>query len=160
MSEQEKKLEACGDGLLLACARLYLKDRHSHLPYQIYTRLVATIIRNTTLETIAEGEGIRGKGEGKHTGADALEMLIARFYYRAGFESVKEWLFSLFDKYLDIEEEARKILAPTPEDKFVKQVRGAVKMVVSQRGPITANNVEKMSALVAAHLQQNGNGHH
>ncbi|MGB9182359.1 MAG: hypothetical protein WCB68_24225 [Pyrinomonadaceae bacterium] len=157
MSEQDKKLEACGDALLLACARLYLTERHSDVPYQLYTRIIALKASNKTLTRIAEGEGFKGTGEGQHKDADALEVITARFYHRAGFETVREWLWTMFDKYLDVEEEVRKILNPTPDDKFLKQMRGAIKTVVSQRGPITVNNAEQRAAQIVAQLQSNGN---
>jgi hypothetical protein len=54
--------------------------------------------------------------------------------YRHGFRSLRLWLFSLFDKYMDVAGEVRKILEPTPEDKLTKQVRGALKMVIGQNG--------------------------
>ena len=58
MDEKRKQLEAIGDGLLLAVARLYRKERHPAVPYAIYTRLVSLMVRNSTLEQIAEGESI------------------------------------------------------------------------------------------------------
>lgn len=74
INDENKKLEACGDGLLLACARLYLKEHHPQIPYSLYTRLTSTLVRNRTLDRIAQGEGI-------HFGdraADAFEREIAR----------------------------------------------------------------------------------
>jgi dsRNA-specific ribonuclease len=64
MSDESKKLEACGDGILLACARLYLKERHAGLPYALWTRLVALLVNNRTLARIAAAEGYRS-GSGR-----------------------------------------------------------------------------------------------
>jgi hypothetical protein len=57
----------------------------------------------------------------------------------------------LFDRYVNIEEETRKILNPDPEDKFLKQVRGAPKTTLhAHGGSITHGNVEKAAKQIAA----------
>jgi hypothetical protein len=48
MDEERKKLEACGDGLLLAVARLYLRDQQG-VPYKIHMRLISRMVNNRTL---------------------------------------------------------------------------------------------------------------
>jgi len=58
MDEEAKKLEAAGDGLRLACARLYFRDRHGDVPYSLYTRLITLMVNNRTLAEIALAEGI------------------------------------------------------------------------------------------------------
>jgi len=89
MNEERKKLEAIGDGLLLAVARLYLRDQ-PNVPYKIHMRLISRMVNNRTLAEIAEGEGIRGR-EGEKP-SDAFEVAIALHYYRHGFRSLRLWL--------------------------------------------------------------------
>lgn len=155
MDEQRKKLEAIGDGLLLACARLYLRDHHPSVSYRLYARLVSRMIRNTTLAEIAKGEGIKG-----HAGEplqDALEVAFALRYYRDGFESLRVWLFGLFDKYVSIPDEVRKILEPPPEDRLFKSVRGALKTVIGQQGgKVTGSNLDEVSKQVVRQVRSNG----
>lgn len=152
MNEERKKLEAIGDGLLLACARLYLRDKHEKVSYQLHMRLISRIVKNTTLTEIAQGEGIRGLKDEKP--ADAFEVAVALRYYREGFESVRLWLWNLFDRYFDITEEVRRILEPTPNDVLTKQVRGALKMVISQQsGKITGSTLDLATKRVVAALK-------
>jgi dsRNA-specific ribonuclease len=100
MNEPRKKLEAIGDGLLLAVARLYLREQHAEVSYTLHARIICHMISNAFLEQIARAEGIKGlKGEKL---SDALEVAIAIHYYMNGFESVKVWLWRMFDKYLSI----------------------------------------------------------
>jgi hypothetical protein len=158
MDEERKKLEACGDGLLLACARLYLREQHAGVEYKIHMRLISLLVRNSTLAQIAEGEGIKGR-EGEKV-SDAFEVAIALHYYRNGFQSLRVWLSGLFDRYLDITEEVRRILEPSPEDKLTKQVRGALKMVIGQQGgKVTGSNLDEVTKQIVAQLR-NGNGSH
>ena len=151
MNDPDKKLEACGDGLLLACARLYLKERHPGIPYSRWTRLTALLVNNRTLARIAEGEGIRA---GKES-ADELEKEIARRFYREGFGGVRAWLWSLFDRHVDIAEEARKMLDPDEQDALVRAVRGALRCTLKQgSGPITEQSIEQAAKQIVAHLAQ------
>lgn len=152
MDEERKKLEAIGDGLLLAVSRLYLREQHGSVPYKIHTRVISRMVKNTTLTEIAQGEGIRGLKDEKLS--DAFEVAIALKYYREGFDSVRLWLWSLFDKYLDIAEEVRRILEPAPEDKLSKQVRGALKMVIGQQGgKVTGSNLDEVTKQIVAQLR-------
>lgn len=80
MSEERKKLEAIRDGLLLAIARLYLRERHADVSYTLHMRLISRMVRNSTLTEIAIGEGIKGLNDEKPS--DALEIAIAIRYYR------------------------------------------------------------------------------
>jgi hypothetical protein len=156
VDEQRKSLEAAGDGLLLAFARLYLHERRAEVPYSIHARITSLMVRNSTLERIAEGEGIKGR-EGEKP-ADALEIAIAIRYYREGFEGVRVWLCGLFDRHLDIAEEIRKILEPSPEDALSKSVRGALKMVIGQQGgKITGSTLDIATKQIVAQLR-NGSG--
>jgi dsRNA-specific ribonuclease len=158
MNEERKKLEAIGDGLLLACARLYLREQHARVSYALHMRLISRMVNNRTLAEIAEGEGIRGR-EGEKL-SDVFEVAIALHYYRHGFRSVRLWLFGLFGKYLDIAEEVRRILEPSPEDKLMKQVRGALKMVIGQQGgKVTGSNLDEVTKQIVAQLR-NGTGVH
>jgi dsRNA-specific ribonuclease len=150
MDEERKKLEAIGDGLLLAIARLYLREQHADVEYKIHMRLISLLVRNSTLAQIAEGEGIKGR-EGEKL-SDALEIAIALHYYRAGFDSVRVWLWRLFEKYVDIKEEVRLIQNPTPQDKMLRKVQGALHQAVSTHGSITVNTVEKTAKMVVARL--------
>jgi dsRNA-specific ribonuclease len=154
MDEERKKLEACGDGLLLAVARLYLRDQ-PNIPYKIHMRLISHMVNNQTLAEIAEGEGIRGR-EGEKL-SDAFEVAIALHYYRSGFQSLRRWLWSLFDKYFNIAEEVRKILEPSPEDALFKSVRGALKMVIGQQGgEITGSTLDLATKQIVAQLSSIG----
>jgi dsRNA-specific ribonuclease len=154
MDEERKKLEAIGDGLLLVVARLYLRDQ-PNVPYKIHMRLISRMVNNQTLCAIADGEGIKGR-EGEKL-SDAFEVAIAIRYYREGFESVRVWLCGLFDRYLDINEEVRRILEPTPEDKLSKSVRGALKMVLGQQGgKITGSTLDLATKQIVAQFR---NGH-
>jgi dsRNA-specific ribonuclease len=156
MNEERKKLEAIGDGLLLACARLYLRDQHKTVSYALHTRLINRMVRNTTLAEIAEGESIRGL-EGEKP-SDALEVAIALRYYREGFDSVREWLWSLFERYVDITEEVRRIVEPQPDDQLSKAVRGALKMVIGQQGgKITGSTLDIATRQVVANLRNGQN---
>jgi dsRNA-specific ribonuclease len=152
MDEERKKLEAIGDGLLLATARLYLKEHHGDVPYKLHMRLISLMVNNKTLAAIAEGEGIRGRGKEKLS--DAFEIAIALRYYRNGFESVRVWLFRLFDKYVDIREEVRRILEPTQADVLERQVRGALKMVIGQQGgQLTGASLDKATQQIVNQLR-------
>jgi len=114
------------------------------------------MVNNRTLAEIAEGEGIRGR-EGEKL-SDAFEVAIAIRYYREGFESVRVWLCGLFDRYLDINEEVRKILEPSPEDALVKSVRGALKMVIGQHGgKITGSTLDLATKQIVMQLRNGQN---
>ena len=155
MDEQRKSLEAVGDGLLLAVARLYLYDRRAEIPYSVHTRVISQMVRNSTLERIARGEGIRGR-EGEKL-SDAFEVFVGLHYYRRGFRSLRLWLFSLFTKYLDVRAEAERILNPPPDDALTKQVRGALKMVISQHGGnVHAGNLDKATKQIVGQLRGTG----
>jgi hypothetical protein len=70
------------------------------------------------------------------------------------------WLCGLFDRYLDINEEVRKILEPSPEDALFKSVRGALKMVIGQQGgKVTGSNLDEVTKQIVAQLR-NGTGSH
>lgn len=157
MDEKRKQLEAIGDGLLLAVARLYLKERHPSVPYSIYQRLVSLMVRNSTLEQIAQGEGIKGLPGEKP--ADALEIAIALRLYQQGFASLRLWLFGLFNRHLDIQQEAERILNPPPEDSLTKQVRGALKMVIGQNGgKVTGSTLDLATRQIVGQLRNSGAG--
>jgi dsRNA-specific ribonuclease len=152
MNEERKKLEAVGDGLLLACARLYLRDRHASVPYLLHMRIISRMVKNSTLNVIAEAEGIRGlKGERL---SDAFEVAVALHYYRHGFESARRWLWTLFEKHFDIPAEVKRILDPTPEDALTKSIRGALKMVLGQHGGvITGGSLDKATKQIVEQLR-------
>jgi hypothetical protein len=70
---------------------------------------------------------------------------------------VRLCLYALFDKYLDPEEEARQILAPTATDRLIRQVRGALKnAITAQGGKITNNEVEAAAKQMASQLEKGG----
>jgi hypothetical protein len=126
--------------------------------YSLHRRLISRLVRNLTLTEIAKGEGIKGR-EGEKA-ADALEIAIALHYYRAGFDSVRTWLWRLFDKYIDIEEEVRRIMESAPDDKLTVQIRGALKMVIGQQGgKVTGSNLDEVTKQIVAQLR-NGTGSH
>lgn len=150
MNEERKKLAAIGDGLLLAVARLYLKERHPDLPYKLYTRITSRLISNEALEMIATGEGLRGREEEKLS--DAMEIAIANKLYSDGFASLRGWLWQLFDKYVDVREEVRKILEPTNDDKLERRLHGALKQAMhSQGGKIL--DAKKAAQMIAINLR-------
>lgn len=150
LNEERKKLEAIGDGLLLAVARLYLKERHPDVPYKLYTRITSRLICNETLEVIGAGEGIRGMEEEKLS--DAMEIAIANRLYIDCFAGLRAWLWQLFDKYVDVREEARKILEPTKDDKLERRVHGALKQAMhNQGGKIT--DARKAAQMIATNLR-------
>jgi dsRNA-specific ribonuclease len=158
MDEQRKALEAVGDGLLLAYARLYLYERRESVPYTVHTRIICQMVRNSTLEQMAKGEGIKGR-EGEKL-SDAFEVSTALRYFRYGFEDVRAWLCSLFGKYLNVEAEAERILNPPPEDALTKSVRGALKMVIGQNGgKITGSTLDLATKQIVGQLRSNGNSH-
>jgi hypothetical protein len=64
----------------------------------------------------------------------------------------------LFDRYLDIEEEIRKILEPSPEDALSKSVRGALKMVIGQQGgKVTGSNLDEVTKQIVLQLRNGQN---
>ncbi len=136
MSER-KKLESIGDALLLTVARLYLKERFRDVPYKVHARLIPKIVNNERLTEIAAREGITG--EAGERLSDAFEVRIAEKLYRDSFASVRSWLWSLFDKHIDIKEEVRRILHPDDEDKLEKQVCGALRHEIKNNGGSITN---------------------
>jgi dsRNA-specific ribonuclease len=156
MTENEKKMESIGDALLMVCARLYL-TKHN-VAYQLYTRLTSRMVCNATLARIAEMEDIPGLTGEQKSRADALELELARLFYREGFAAARVWTWALFEKYIDIKEEVRRILEPSPDDKLTRQVRGALKMVIGQQGgKITHETAEKATKQIVAQLRNGQN---
>jgi dsRNA-specific ribonuclease len=154
MNEEDKKLEACGDGLLLACARLYLRDRHRGIPYALYTRLITQMVCNRTLARISQAEGVH---RGQDGAADALEREIARRYYREGFRDMKHWLWALFDRHLDVAEAARQMLDPDERERLQKIVRGAIRATMKQeRQSVTERSIERAARQIVSHLKTGG----
>jgi dsRNA-specific ribonuclease len=150
MNEENKKLEAIGDGLLLAIARLYLRDRHRDIPYSLYTRLMPRMVSNKVLTGIARAEGMTGD-------ADALEVEIARNYYQKGFRDTKRWLWSLFDSHLDIREAVRVLTDPEASDHLLRMVTGALRNSISTNGgKITRDNLDGVAKHIVSRLN---NGH-
>lgn len=67
---------------------------------------------------------------------------------------MRVWLWRLFDKYVDIREEVRKILEPSPDDMLSKSVRGALKMAIQQQGGKTTHETaEKAAKQIVAQLR-------
>jgi dsRNA-specific ribonuclease len=156
MTEDEKKLESIGDALLMVAARLYLTRRG--VAYSLYTRLTSRMVCNQTLVRIAEAEGIKGLTPESKSRADALEVEIARRFYAEGFAAVRAWTWALFDAHLDIAEEVRRILEPSPDDVLTRQVRGALKMAIGQQGgKVTGSNLDEVTRQLVVHLR---NGSH
>jgi dsRNA-specific ribonuclease len=152
MTEEEKKMEAIGDALLMVCARLYL-SKHN-VAYQLFTRITSRMVCNATLARIAEMEGIPGLTDEQKSKADALELELARLFYREGFAAARVWTWTLFDRYIDIKEEVRKILEPSPDDKLTRQVRGALKMVIGQQGgKVTGSNLDEVTKQLVGQLR-------
>jgi hypothetical protein len=138
---EDKKLEAVGDALLLASARMYLRDQHGSIPYELYTHLIAYMVSNRRLEIMAEGEGVGGENP-----AASMEMAIASHFYKFGFDSCKLYVWSLFDKYLDIESEVRRRTDPTRADRFTRILHGALRnSIKAQGGQITERNSEQVA---------------
>jgi dsRNA-specific ribonuclease len=150
VTEGRRKLEAVGDALLLAIARLYLKERHPDIPYKHYTRLTSRMVCNERLTELAAREGITGE-EGEKLAA-AFEISIACRLYVDGFAGCRTWLWQVFDRHMDMEAEVRRITEPPADEQLEKQVRGALKQVLaSQNGRIT--DIQKAARIVIASLR-------
>jgi hypothetical protein len=141
MTDEQRQLAAIGDAVLLLCARL-----------------ISHMVKNETLLSIAESEGIEGLTNERRSKADAVEVEIARRFYADGFAGARRFVWMLFDRYVDIEREVQRILNPDPEDKFLKRVRGALKTTLqASGGAITHGSADKAAKLLAAQL--NGSSH-
>lgn len=103
MTEHDRKMEAVGDGLLLASARLYIFRQK--VEYNLYTKLTQKLVCNETLAIIAHGEDLAPADAQRNSYAVALEIEIARRYYAEGFRNTRHWLFGLFDKHVDMRKE-------------------------------------------------------
>src|SRR5437763_6547712 len=125
MREHRRRLAGVGDGILLACARLYLYNRRSHFPYSIQAKLIGRMVSNERLIEIAAREGITAT-EGEKL-SDAFEVEVAERFFAYGFKSVRELLEQIYNRHFDLVEEVRRILEPAPIDKIEKQIRGALK---------------------------------
>lgn len=114
------------------------------------------MVRNSTLTEIATGEKIKGR-EGEKL-SDAFEVAVDLRYYCEGFDSVRVWLWSLFERYVDIEEEVRRMLEPAPDDHLSKSVRRALKMVIGQQGgKITGSTSDIATRQIVAQLRNGQN---
>jgi hypothetical protein len=148
MNDEPKKLEAIGDALVLAVARLYLHTRHSDVDYKHYQRLLPRFVSNRALEALADHEGITGEQP-----ADAFEREIARRFYREGFASVRAWLWSLFDAHVDVKEELRRLTDPTSADAIYRVVLGGLRNVLKGgTGKITEGNAHAAAQQIASRL--------
>lgn len=89
--------------------------------------------------------------------ADAFEREIARRYYSQGFREVKLWLWSLFDRHMDINEEARRMVDPDEVERLMKVVRGALKNAMKlEHQKVTERSIEIASKQIVSHLKNNG----
>jgi hypothetical protein len=57
---------------------------------------------------------------------------------------------------MDLSREVNRILNPDPEDKLLRRVRGALKMVISQQGKITGSTLDIATKQIVSQLT-NGN---
>jgi hypothetical protein len=136
---------------LLACARLYLYN-HRHLyPYAINAKLIGRMVSNERLIEIAAREGITAIDAEKLS--DAFEIEVAERYFNHGFRSTRLWLEQIYDKHFDLQDEVRRILEPAPIDKIERQIRGALKTLLS-KGQIT--DVQKTTRVILKALQDAG----
>jgi hypothetical protein len=103
MTEHDRKMEAVGDGLLLACARLYIFRQK--VEYNLYAGLTQRLVSNETIAIFAHREGLAPVENATKPYARALEIEIARRYYEEGFRNTRHWLFGLFDKHVNIRRE-------------------------------------------------------
>lgn len=103
MTEHDRKMEAVGDGLLLACARLYIF--RWKVEYNLYAGLTQKLVGNETIAIIAHREDLAPIENATKPYARAFEVEIARRYYSQGFRNTRHWLFGLFDKYVDMRKE-------------------------------------------------------
>lgn len=71
--------------------------------------------------------------------ADAFELKIVERLYRYGFDSVSSWLWSLFDKHINIQDEVSCILHPDDQDKLEEQVYGALHHAMKNNGGTITN---------------------
>jgi hypothetical protein len=125
MNDHRRRQAAVGDGILLACARLYLFNRRQLYPYTAHTKLIARMVCNAKLIEIAAREGLIAHDGEKLS--DTFEVEVAERFFAYGFKSVREWIEQIYNKHFDLEEEIRRIIAPMPLDKVERQVRSALK---------------------------------
>jgi hypothetical protein len=151
MKEHRKRMAAVGDGILLACARLFLYEHRRDVPYKIHTKLIALMVCNNKLIEIAALEGMKADEDEKLS--DAFEVEVAGYYFGHGFRDTKYWLWGIFKKHFNLTEEVRRILEPAPVDKLEKQIRGALKGLL-RNGQIT--DVQKTTRVILQALQETG----
>ena len=150
MREERRRLSAVGDGLLLACVRLYLFNKRT-IPYKINARLVSRMVSNEKLIEIAARLGITCEPEEKLS--DAFEVGVAEYYFKHGFRDTKFWLWTIYDEHFDLAGEVRRILEPTPTDKVEKQIRGALKSLSSNGAGL---DVQKAAQVIVRVLKEAG----
>jgi hypothetical protein len=88
MTEHDRKMEAVGDGLLLACARLYI-FRQRGVEYNLYADLTQKLVCNETIAIIGHGEKLSPVENATKPYARAFEIEIARRYYAEGFRNTR-----------------------------------------------------------------------
>jgi hypothetical protein len=151
MIEHRKRMAAVGDGILLACARLYLYNHRHLVPYPINTRIIGRMVSNDRLMEIAAREGLPATDGEKLS--DTFEVEIASHYFNHGFRDTKFWLWRIYDKHFDLKDEVRRITEPAPVDKIERQIRGALKTLLN-KGQIT--DVQKTTKVILKALQDAG----
>jgi hypothetical protein len=78
---------------------------------------------------------------------------IARQFYRQGFNGARLWLWGLFDKYVSITNEVRKIEDPQEADRLERVVTGALRNAVKDSGgQITEAGIESAARQVVIRL--------
>jgi hypothetical protein len=150
MNEYRRRLAAVGDGILLACARLYLYNHRSMIPYKINARLIGQMVCNDKLLEIAIREGLTAI-EGEKL-SDSFEVEVAEHFFAYGFRSTRLWLEQVYQKHFDLQDEIRRILEPTPQDKVEAQIRGALK-TATQRGQL---DIQKTARTIVKVLRDAG----
>jgi hypothetical protein len=114
---------------------LFSSEPHDDESFLGYLLRLAELNRVPTVSWILRLANIRDYLQTKISSVfnKSLNLALALHYYRRGFESVKAWLWSLFDEYVDIGEEVRHILEPAPDDSLTKSVRGALQWSSASR---------------------------
>lgn len=70
---------------------------------------------------------------------------------------MRAWLWSLFDQYVDVREEARRLTEPQATDALFRIVSGALRNVIrGSKGKITEQNADGAAKQIVSRLMKSG----
>lgn len=150
MNEHRRRLAAVGDGILLACVRLILFNHRTEFPYRINAALVGKMVCNDKLIEIAIREGLTTIDGEKLS--DSFEVEIAEHFLNQGFRSTRLWLEGIYQKHFDLQDEIRRMLEPTTQDRAEAQIRGVLK-TANRQGQL---DVQKTARTIVKVLRDAG----